>query len=71
MILTALLTDVVVNQTLFRTDIIEALPGVLWIQGEGLSIFMGFGEKGHLFSEILGESITFWGFREQGAEKTF
>ena len=29
--------------------------------------FQGFGEKGHLFSEIWGESITFWGFREQGA----
>ena len=29
----------------------------------------GFGEKVHLFSGILGESITFW---EQGAEeKTF
>ena len=27
----------------------------------------GFGEKGHLFSGIWGESITFWSFREQGA----
>ena len=45
----------------------EALPGVLGIQGEGLFIFQGFGEKGHLFSGIWGESITFWGFREQGA----
>ena len=29
--------------------------------------FQGFGEKGNLFSGISGESITFWGFREQGA----
>ena len=29
----------------------------------------GSGEKGHLFSGILGESIiTFWGFREQRSE---
>ena len=31
--------------------------------------FQGFGENGHLFSRIWGESITFWGFREQGAEE--
>ena len=31
--------------------------------------FQGFGEKGHLLSGIWGESITFWGFREQGAEE--
>ena len=31
--------------------------------------FQGFGEKGNLFSGIWGESITFWGFREQGAEE--
>ena len=31
--------------------------------------FQGFGEKGHLFSGIWGESITFLGFREQGAEE--
>ena len=31
--------------------------------------FQGFGEKGHLFSGIWGESITFLGFREQMAEK--
>ena len=31
--------------------------------------FQGFGEKGHLFSGIWGESITFWGCREQGAEE--
>ena len=31
--------------------------------------FQGFGEKGHLFSGIWGESITFGGFREQGAEE--
>ena len=29
--------------------------------------FQGFREKGHLFSWIWGESITFLGFREQGA----
>ena len=29
--------------------------------------FQGFGEKGHLFSGIWGESITFWGFMEQEA----
>ena len=45
----------------------EALPGVLGIQGEGLFIFRDSGEKGHLFSGIWGESITFWRFREQGA----
>ena len=32
-------------------------------------IFQGFG--GHLFSGIWGESITFWGFREQGAEEKY
>ena len=33
--------------------------------------FQGFGEKGHLFSGIWGESITFWvlGSREQGVEE--
>ena len=31
--------------------------------------FQGFGEKGYLFSGVWGESITFWGFREQGAEE--
>ena len=31
--------------------------------------FHGFGEKGHLFSGIWGESITRLGFREQGAEE--
>ena len=31
--------------------------------------FQGFWEKGHLFSGIWGESITFWSFREQGAEE--
>ena len=31
--------------------------------------FQGFGEKGHSFSGIWGESITFWGFREQGDEE--
>ena len=33
--------------------------------------FQGFGEKGHLFSGICGESITFWvlGSREQGVEE--
>ena len=37
--------------------------------GRSAIYFQGFGEKGHLFSI---ESITFWGFREQGAEeKTF
>ena len=25
--------------------------------------------KGHLFSGIWGESITFWGFKKQGAEE--
>ena len=29
--------------------------------------FQVFGENCHLFSGIRGESITFWGFREQGA----
>ena len=29
----------------------------------------GFGEKGHLYSGIWGESIIFGGFREQGAEE--
>ena len=29
--------------------------------------FQGFGERGHLFSGIWGESINFGGFREQGA----
>ena len=29
----------------------------------------GFREKGYLFSGIWGESITFWGFREQRAEE--
>ena len=43
-----------------------ALPGVLGIQ-EGL-FFQGFGEKGHLFSGIWGESIVL-GSREQGAEE--
>ena len=28
---------------------------------------MGFSEKGHLFSGIWRESISFWGFREQAA----
>ena len=37
----------------------DALLGVLRIQGDGLFIFRDFG----------GESITFWGFREQGAEE--
>ena len=31
--------------------------------------FWGFREKGYLFSGIWGESITFGGFREQGAEE--
>ena len=50
-------------------NIYEALQLVLGIQGEGLFIFrdLAIGEKGHLFSGIWGESITFWGFREQGA----
>ena len=48
---------------------LEALPGDLGIQGEGSIYFQGFGEKGHLFSGIWGESITCWGFREQGAEE--
>ena len=40
----------------------------LWRPFQG---FWGFGEKGHLFSGIWGESITFWGLgsREQGAEE--
>ena len=52
---------------LAREIVSEALPGVL-----GAIYFQGFGEKGHLFSGIWGESITFWVFREQGAvEKHF
>ena len=50
----------------------EALPGVLGIQGEGLFIFRNLGNLGRtviLFSGIWGESITFWGFREQRAEE--
>ena len=47
----------------------EALPGVLGIQGEGLFIFRDLGRRVILFSGIWGESITFWGFREQGAEE--
>ena len=39
----------------------------LWDSGKGAIYFQEFGEKGHLFSWILGESITIWGFREQGA----
>ena len=31
--------------------------------------FQGFGEMGHLFLWIGGESIIFGGFREQGAEE--
>ena len=31
--------------------------------------FQGFGEKGHLFSGIWGESITFWGVSEYWAEE--
>ena len=31
--------------------------------------FQGFGDTGHLFSGIWGESITFGCFREQGAEE--
>ena len=39
-----------------------------WVFREKAIYFQGFGEKGHLFSGIWGESITFWGFMEQGAE---
>ena len=31
--------------------------------------FQGFGEKGHLYSGIWGDSKTFLGFREQGVEE--
>ena len=34
---------------------------------EALRGVWGFREKGYLFSGIWGESITFWGCREQGA----
>ena len=40
---------------------------VLGIQGEGLFIFRDLGRRIIYFQEFLGESITFWGFREQGA----
>ena len=38
-------------------------------KGRRAIYFQGFGEKGNLFSGIWGESITFWGFREQRAEE--
>ena len=46
---------------------LEALPGVLGIQEEGLFIFRNLERRVNLFSGIWGESIIFWGFREQGA----
>ena len=44
----------------------EALPGVLWVQGEGLFNFRDFGRRVIYFQGLGGENITFWGFREQG-----
>ena len=46
----------------------EALPGVLGIQGEGLFIFRDLGRRVTLFSGIWGESRVL-GSREQGAEE--
>ena len=39
-----------------------------WVFRERVIYFQGFGEKGHLFSGIWGESIVL-GSREQGAEE--
>ena len=39
------------------------------VSGRRAIYFQGFGEKGHLFSGICGESIIFCGFREQGAKE--
>ena len=55
-------------ENVFLSLTVEALPGVLGIQGEGLFIFRDLGEKGHLFSGIWGESRVL-GSREQGAEE--
>ena len=44
-------------------------PRVFWDSGRRAIYFQGFGEKSHSFSGIWGESITFWGFREQRAEE--
>ena len=44
-------------------------PRGFGVSGRRAICFHGFGEKGHLFSGIWGESITCWGFREQGAEE--
>ena len=40
-------------------------PRGLGDSGRRAIYFQGFGEKGNLFSGIWGESVTFWGFREQ------
>ena len=40
---------------------------VLVIQGEGLFIFRDLGRRVIYFQGFGGESISFWGFREQGA----
>ena len=57
------------NTVGFRYLNTEALPGVWGIQGEGLLIFRDLGRRAIYFQGFWGESITFWGFREQGAEE--
>ena len=51
-----------------RGGTVEALPGVLGIQGEGLFIFRDLGRR-VIYFQGFGEKTTFWGFREQGAEE--
>ena len=48
---------------LLTTEMNEALPGVLGIQGEGLFIFRDLGRRAIYFQDLG----SFWSFKEQGA----